>query len=118
MKSQQQQFSLSSSATPNVDEIALYKEQLTRDEKIVLDVSYQILNRSVLLSIIIGGCYQLAFLTSVLLKDSFGIELMPVVGYAEDGDDFLFSHAWIEMRKRKIDLSLHCEAHDLLADKF
>jgi len=53
------------------------------------------------------GCYLMsAFLTSYL-KARHGITVVPVVGYVNDGtDEVMISHAWIEYRGKKCDLTL------------
>ena len=84
-----------------------FRETLSSDEAIVFDVSSEVFERFVSPTMFSEGCYRLSFLTTCLLDDMFGITVEPVVGYCCDGeDDLMFSHAWVEMNGKKIDLSL------------
>ena len=56
---------------------------------------------------LVGGCYHLAFFLFEYLRSIAGIDVVPIVGWVNDGrDDFMISHAWIEFEGKVTDVSL------------
>jgi gamma-glutamylcyclotransferase len=54
-----------------------------------------------------GACYRASFFLAYYLKQRFGIDGTPMVGYVNDSTDDLFSsHAWYEMDGRVTDLAI------------
>ena len=60
-----------------------------------------------------GMCYRMTFFFTQYLKKEHGIEVVPVVGYVNDGTEehLMISHAWIEYNGKKTDIALTQTAH-------
>lgn len=50
-------------------------------------------------------CYRLAIFLSTYLKERYGINATPVIGYADDGES-AFSHGWLDYEGTITDISL------------
>ena len=82
-------------------------DSLNAEEKIVFNLSKKIFDKVIRGMSWGGACYQMTFLSKMLLKNEFGIESDAVIGYINDGtDDFMISHAWLEHKGRKIDVAI------------
>jgi hypothetical protein len=61
---------------------------------------------------LVGGCYLLAFFVTEYLRRERDIATTPVVGWVNDGETSLMSsHAWVEYRGKKTDISLTRTEH-------
>ena len=93
--------------------IRAWLETLTGPKRIVADSSIDVFNNIVVRLGMTEACYRLAFFLTEYLKFKHGITAEPIVGYVNDGtDELMISHAWVEYKGTKIDLSLAItEAH-------
>ncbi|MBL3562852.1 hypothetical protein [Rhodovulum sulfidophilum] len=82
-------------------------DALTEDERVVYDTARALFDCFIRPNHVGGMCYQSAFFLHEYIKNSHGIIVEPVIGYVNDGtDDVLMSHAWLEFRGKKTDVSL------------
>lgn len=80
--------------------------ELTSEEKEILKLSAQLEERLVRGKGFTEGCYHLAFFMTRYLADK-GISVTPVIGWVNDGTwDGVASHAWIEYKGKKTDISI------------
>jgi len=55
-----------------------------------------------------GGCYLISFFLKAYLRREYGIPTEAIVGWVNDGTGpIMVSHAWLEYRGKKIDLTLN-----------
>lgn len=93
-------------------QLALWKQTLSADERIVLDAALCAYSNIVLAFGITGACYRLAFFLTVYLLEERGIPVCAVVGFVCDGEtEMMTSHAWVELNGKKIDLALTLTEH-------
>lgn len=82
------------------------------DEAIVANSAIGLFENFILPKNYTGGCYLITFTLQRFLERERGIKATPVVGYVNDGtDDIMISHAWLDYRGRKTDLTLHVLEH-------
>ena len=56
-----------------------------------------------------GACYRASLFLKLFLEHEYGIDANAVVGFVNDGTDDLYaSHAWLEFRGQRTDLTLRC----------
>ncbi|MDB0527204.1 hypothetical protein LBW56_10930 [Ralstonia solanacearum] len=80
---------------------------LSSDERAIADTALRLHERLVVAKNFVGGCYHLAFFLRRFLHREHGVEVVPRVGYVNDGTgDIMTSHAWIEFQGKKTDISL------------
>jgi len=54
-----------------------------------------------------GACYRASFFLQLFLEQEYGVHTNAVVGFVNDGTDELYaSHAWLEFRGQRTDLTL------------
>jgi hypothetical protein len=85
---------------------------LDGSEKIVAEVAINAFKHVVLARNITGGCYNLAFFLREYLKREKKIDVEMVVGWlTDDSWEGGISHAWIEYKGKRTDISLWCTEH-------
>lgn len=78
------------------------------DARIVAETAIALFERFVLPLRYTGGCYLTTMFLHRYLAEERGITTDPVVGFVNDGtDDIMVSHAWLEHRGRRADITLH-----------
>lgn len=101
--------------------IAAYQEArhslltgLDEESQIVAEAAIRLFERFIVPRQYSGGCYLTTMVLHRYLLDERGIITEPVVGYINDGtDDIFMSHAWIEHRGRKTDVTIALTDPDL-----
>jgi hypothetical protein len=85
-----------------------WRISLSSDERIVATIGELVYERIVEHSGLVSGCYLLAFFLHEYLRSRHRIESELIVGWVNDGTwDGLTSHGWIEVGRKKVDISLH-----------
>lgn len=88
-------------------ELTQFLATLSVEERTIFDLSERISARIVRGLNMTGGCYRITFLLKAILEKEHQIQSDAIVGFVNDGtDDTMISHAWLEYRGRKIDLTL------------
>jgi hypothetical protein len=88
-------------------QLVAWLNTLSSDERKVFDVSKTAYERIVKALGATGMCYRMAFFLTWYLANETGIQVMPVVGYVNDGtDETMIPHAWIELSGKKTDINL------------
>ncbi len=83
-----------------------WKEALNDEEKTIAEASEGLLLKFLSPSGSTGMCYRMTFFLHLYFAEK-GILTEPIVGYINDGtDEIQISHAWLEYRGRKVDLTL------------
>lgn len=85
---------------------------LPQDEKVVAEVAMATFNSVVIKLGMTEACYNLSFFLSEYLRRKHGIIVNVVVGWVNDGTwDGAASHAWLEYKGKKIDITLYKTSH-------
>jgi hypothetical protein len=88
------------------DAVQKWLAGLNDDERICADAAQRLLQRFIDPAEATGMCYRLTFFLHLYLADK-GVPTKPVIGYLNDGtDDIMVSHAWLELGRKKTDLTL------------
>ena len=94
------------------NQFALWRDNLSAEEKVILSVAQATYARFVVPSNATGMCYRLAIFLSTYLQQRHYIQAPAIVGYVNDGlGDVMVSHAWIEYNNKKTDISLTISEH-------
>ncbi|OUJ10209.1 hypothetical protein [Acetobacter sp. DsW_059] len=88
----------------NRKNINSFLSSLTEEEKVVYAVTQDLVNKFIKPKGLHGACYRTSILLNRILAKEYGIASKVVLGWINDGDDIFISHAWLEVRGKKIDL--------------
>ena len=94
------------------DNLKAFLANLTADERTAYDLVQRLLKGLIKPRGMHGACYRVSVLLNRILAKEYDIASDVVLGWINDGDDIFISHAWLEMRRKKVDLMAERPMHE------